>query len=123
MFDALAMHKAVSVENLMIKDESTYFSKTKKILLMFRRIDNGGGKALELRHQRTCDVFFDIVDEDNEGRIPRFQPTPHIIMFSLPYLDLHDQTKEYIYRMIETMLPKAQWDPSMKVSQLKLMEM
>ena len=72
--------------------------------------------TLELRHQRTCDVCFDWAqtsemynsqnDQINSDGIPRtnlFKPN------------------NYIYKMIETMLPKAMVDPEKK--HLRLLEM
>jgi hypothetical protein len=43
-----------------IRDDYRYLKKTKKTLLMFRRMANAElGNKLELRHQRTGDVVFD----------------------------------------------------------------
>ena len=46
-----------------MREDYTYLKKSKKTLLMFRRItksDSDQGTAkLELRHQRTGDVVFD----------------------------------------------------------------
>jgi len=47
-----------------IRDDYTYLRKSKKTLLMFRRISKSGDgenphAKLELRHQRTGDVVFD----------------------------------------------------------------
>lgn len=52
---------------------------------MFRKADPG--TTLELRHQRTSDVVFDICDTD------------------IYEMDLKIQ--DYVYKMIETLLPKA----------------
>ena len=44
-----------------VREDYTYLKKSKKTLLMFRRLskpEDVGGK-LELRHQRTGDVVFD----------------------------------------------------------------
>ena len=46
---------------------------------------------LELRHQRTSDVVFDIIDDKN-------------FKFSIPEF-IERTTKEYVYHMIETLLP------------------
>ena len=71
---------------------------------------------LELRHQRTCDVCFDwgkaaavthrqpdSVNDDQIERTDKFKPF------------------NYLYKMIETMLPKAMVDDKKK--HLRLLEM
>ena len=70
---------------------------------------------LELRHQRTCDVCFDwgqtvspntktdLINNDGMERSDKFKPA------------------NYLYKMIETMLPKAMVDEKKK--HLRLMEM
>jgi len=72
---------------------------SKLTLLMFRR-NEGKQRNLELRHQRTCDALFDLVDDD---------------------LGPYSKTKEYVYRLIETLLPKALYDP--EVPGLRMMEL
>ncbi len=67
------------------KSKSNVFCRTKRTLLLFRKFD---GKQLELRHQRTADIFFDL------------NPTPNMQIMS-------PQMNEQIYSMIETLLPKA----------------
>eukprot|EP01016_Furgasonia_blochmanni_P042977 TRINITY_DN5773_c0_g1_i4.p1 TRINITY_DN5773_c0_g1~~TRINITY_DN5773_c0_g1_i4.p1 ORF type:complete len:378 (+),score=40.53 TRINITY_DN5773_c0_g1_i4:413-1546(+) len=69
-----------------------YFRKTKKVLLMFRRNEGGKEHVLELRHQRTSDVVFDLVKGDTDNDMVVSQ-----------------RCKEYVYKMIETLLPKALW--------------
>ena len=72
--------------------------------------------TLELRHQRTCDVCFDwaSLEKDaypesdlinNDGIIRQDDFKPH----------------NYMYKMIETMLPKAMVDESKK--KIRLLEM
>jgi hypothetical protein len=61
------------------------FCSTKKIMLIFRKV-NPKDDSLELRHQRTCDVAFEVVD---------------------CHWQMTDFLREKIYQMIETMLPKA----------------
>lgn len=58
-----------------------------------------------MRHQRTADVVFDIIDDKN-------------FKFGIPeYID--KTTKEYVYQMIETLLPKAGVDsPAPKLVEL-----
>ena len=73
------------------KSKIDYFCKTKRILLLFRKVislKQLDGKPLELRHQRTPDVFFDISD---------FPSPSHIGL----------RMQEQVYQMIETLLPKA----------------
>lgn len=59
-------------------------------MLMFRK--EAKGKTLELRHQRTCDIFFDL---HNDFEDPE---TPYVV---------DKQAKEQVYKLIETLLPKA----------------
>ena len=42
-----------------VREDYTYLRKSKKTLLMFRRVANDLTSKLELRHQRTGDVVFD----------------------------------------------------------------
>ena len=47
----------VEPNDLIIESGSPYFNSSKKTLLMFRKTSN---EKVELRHQRTCDVVFDM---------------------------------------------------------------
>lgn len=42
-----------------VREDYTYLRKSKKTLLMFRRVASDLTSKLELRHQRTGDVVFD----------------------------------------------------------------
>ena len=59
---------------------------------MFRRLQKKSTSPLELRHQRTCDVCFDFKDQNTSNYKPN----------------------EYIYKLIETLLPKSQIDETTK---------
>lgn len=59
---------------------------------MFRRLQKKAQNPLELRHQRTCDVCFDFKD-------------PNVV---------NAKPHEYIYKMIETLLPKSMVDEQKK---------
>jgi hypothetical protein len=50
----------VQVGDMMASRHYKYLSNGKRTLLMFRKLDKS---QLELRHQRTSDVLFDLVDE------------------------------------------------------------
>ncbi|CAD8065257.1 unnamed protein product [Paramecium primaurelia] len=78
-------------------EDYTYFRKTKRTLLMFRKQSK---QQLELRHQRTGDIFFDVIEKDSQN--------------------LSAIGMEYIYKMIETLLPKAQYKAG---ESLKMMEL
>ncbi|KRX07743.1 hypothetical protein PPERSA_05806 [Pseudocohnilembus persalinus] len=80
--------------------DSKFFRQSKKILLMFRR-QSDKSVQLELRHQRTSDVVFDLVDENQANK-------------------LDDQSQQYVYNMIETLLPKARI--GIENDQFKMME-
>lgn len=56
--EKLSKYEGIEANNLFLQGKSTYFKKTKRTLLMFRKIAEGKDKNLELRHQRTPDVFF-----------------------------------------------------------------
>jgi hypothetical protein len=50
----------IDITKSFICEDSTYIRKSKKTLLIFRRMSDRKAKCnLELRHQRTCDVCFD----------------------------------------------------------------
>lgn len=64
---------------------------------------------MELRHQRTGDIFFDLIaHEDSQSKSVLIQ---RVELSGLGY--------EYIYQMIETLLPKALYKENEK---LKMME-
>lgn len=65
--------------------QSKYFTSSHLTLLMFKKEKHLSTK-IELRHQRTSDAVFDIFDEDQN---PNYYPN------------------NYIYNMIEILLPKA----------------
>jgi len=109
--------RQIDISSSFVHEKSDFIRKTKKTLLIFRRMSQKKAKCtLELRHQRTCDVCFDWAqtsesfnsnnDKINDDKIARtnlFKPN------------------NYIYKMIETMLPKAMVDPNKK--HLRLLEM
>ena len=59
---------------------------------MFRRQQKKSQNPLELRHQRTCDVCFDFKDLN----VQNYKPN------------------EYMYKLIETLLPKSMVDEEKK---------
>jgi hypothetical protein len=64
----------------------SFIAKSHRTLLMMRRTKKeNSGSSLELRHQRTGDVVFDWVDEQDKFKTPQY----------------------YTYKMIETLLPRA----------------
>jgi hypothetical protein len=85
------------LSNLFKKDNYKYFSKSHSTLLIFRKFLDGPKRYLELRHQRSGDAVFDYDYEEGN------------------YKPLH-----YIYRLIEILLPKANYQHN---KPLKLMEM
>jgi hypothetical protein len=74
-----------------IRDDYRYVKKSHKTLLIFRRLAKKSQNPLELRHQRTCDVCFDFKSADS-----KYKPN------------------EYIYKLIETLLPKSAVDEQKK---------
>jgi hypothetical protein len=84
----------------MYMDETyEYFAKSKMTLLIFRKFKPNNQRSLELRHQRTGDAVFDFV----ESSVPFYRPF------------------DYVYRLIEVLLPKANY--SQKNDGLKLLEL
>ena len=75
--------------DLIADEPSQYFNRSKQTLLMFKKVSStytqNNGAKFELRHQRTCDVVFDMPLSLKEKCAP--------------------DTKGYIYNMIETLLP------------------
>jgi hypothetical protein len=89
---------SVDVSPAYMKDASTFIRKSKKTLLIFRRLQKKSLNPLELRHQRTCDVCFDFRDPE----VQNYKPN------------------EYIYKMIETMLPKSMVDEKKHLRMIEL---
>ena len=75
--------KNIVVSPAFVRDDYTYIKKSHKTLLIFRRLLKKSANPLELR---SCDVCFDFKDPKDETN---YKPN------------------EYIYKMIETMLPKT----------------
>ncbi len=65
--------------------DGQYFKQSQRVLYMFRK--HHKTEALELRHQRTSDAFFTIEDDWNLGW----------------------KSMEAVYKMIETLLIKANY--------------
>jgi len=72
--------------------------------------------TLELRHQRTCDVCFDWTSIEKEI----FSSTDLINNDGIPRSD-DFKPNNYMYKMIETMLPKAMVENTRK--HIRLLEM
>lgn len=74
---------------------------------------------MELRHQRTSDVVFDLA---NDGIF--FQLNINQLKFSE---EIKWKINEYVYKMIETLLPKAHYETNNtnneNDSKFKMMEM
>ena len=52
--------RETNIDNSFVQEKSNFIHKSKKTLLIFRRMSNKKACCtLELRHQRTCDVCFD----------------------------------------------------------------
>ena len=82
----------------------------RKVSFLFRLLSTKENKkrSLELRHQRTCDVFFDI---QNDLLYPDGK---EFILDSI--------SKENVYGLIETLLPKAAYNKEHK-RKFKMMEL
>lgn len=73
------------INDIFHKGNSEYFTNSHMTMLMFRKEVNKKA-TIELRHQRTSDVVFDIYDKEN---------------------NVNYSPNEFIYKMIEILLPKA----------------
>jgi hypothetical protein len=86
-----------------VREDYQFLKKTKKTLLIFRRMSQKKAKCtLELRHQRTCDVCFDWAQVEKEMYEANDSINNDGIARSEDFKPLN-----YMYKMIETMLPKA----------------
>jgi hypothetical protein len=111
--------RQIDISSSYVQDSCQFLNKSKKTMLIFRRISNKKAKCtLELRHQRTCDVCFDwgVINKQTgeyaEGdKINNDDLERHS----------HYKPNNYIYKMIETMLPKAMVEDQKK--HLRLLEL
>ena len=76
-----------NLDSIFYQGKSKFFSNSHMTLLFFRK-EKKENDYLELRHQRTNDAVFDYMDEDDNKNY-----TPNL----------------FIYKMIETLLPKARF--------------
>jgi hypothetical protein len=90
------MGKVEDPADIFLKSGSEYFCDSQRVLYMFRKVNKK--ESLELRHQRTSDVFFTIGEDTR----------------------LDWKAKEVVYRMIETLLISANYKEKQP---LKLMEL
>lgn len=86
-----------AANNKRLRTSSAFFRKSKLSMLIFRKRNTGSPDTLELRHQRNPDVVWDCVTYSPEG------------MPSRP---------EFLYDVIETLLPAANYDESKKRGEL-----
>lgn len=89
-----------NINDIFHKGNSEYFTNSHMTLLMFKKEKNNAVK-IELRHQRTSDVVFDIYDKES---------------------NVNYSPNEFIYKMIEILLPKANIpeDPKGKLKMLEI---
>lgn len=107
----------IDITDSFVREDFQFLKKSKKTLLIFRRMSQKKAKCtLELRHQRTCDVCFDWAalsgetygDPVNNDGISRGEES-------------NFKPNNYMYKMIETMLPKAMVDKDKK--HIRLLEL
>jgi hypothetical protein len=58
-FEDVEKTKSQDATPAFVREDYTYLKKSKRTLLMFRRLNPDQSSKLELRHQRTGDVVFD----------------------------------------------------------------
>ncbi len=79
---------------------------------MLRKIDKKSKYQLELRHQRTSDAFFGIYSEKNplcKITFHHFKLFMTSFIFENKILETDKYNSEIVYKMIETLLPKANY--------------
>ena len=97
--------REIDITDSYVYENGMYLRKTKKTLLIFRRISQKKAKCtLELKHQSTCDFCFDWAKSEDHN--PESGTQDLINNDGIKRTDLF-KPNEYIYKMIETMLPKA----------------
>lgn len=77
---------SININPAIVRNDSAYIKSSKKTMLMFRRYSVLKKNPLKLKNQRSCDFVSDWVRQDQ----PNYKPN------------------QYIYQMIETMLPESQ---------------
>lgn len=136
--------RETNIDNSFVLEESNFLRKSKKTLLIFRRMSNKKACCtLELRHQRTCDVCFDwaMVQDSSKDEAAMSKQLHRSLNFSQkkskemqntlntsPLINNDGQARNdlfkpnnYVYKMIETMLPKAMVDEEKK--HIRLLEL
>jgi hypothetical protein len=109
--------REIDISDSFVREDYQFLKKTKKTLLIFRRMSQRKAKCtLELRHQRTCDVCFDWSSVEKEA----YPSSDLINNDGIPRLD-EFKPHNYMYKMIETMLPKAMVEDSRK--KIRLLEL
>lgn len=88
--------KVEDPSTIFLNSSSEFFCESQRVLYMFRKVNKK--ESLELRHQRTSDVFFTIGEDTR----------------------LDWKAKEVVYRMIETLLISANYKDNQP---LRLMEL
>lgn len=137
--------RQTSIDGSFVHEKSNFLRKSKKTLLIFRRMSNKKATCtLELRHQRTCDVCFDwaITSENSKDDASMIKQLHRSLRINGPKMTKEMQNtlaqspsinndgivrndlfkpNNYVYKMIETMLPKAMVDEEKK--QIRLLEL
>ena len=127
--DEIDKTRHTNINDSFVLEKSTFLRKSKKTLLIFRRMSNRKACCtLELRHQRTCDVCFDWAisldnnqDSDTKNTSQEsLSKSAQINRDGIPRTDLY-KPNNYTYKMIETMLPKSMVDEQKK--HIRLLEL
>lgn len=69
----------ICAHSVIFSKKNDYFQSSKKSLLMFRKLAKNKPK-LELRHQRSCDIVFDLYNDykkSNKGMIENINHFPN----------------------------------------------
>lgn len=117
--------REIDITDSFVKEDSNFLKKTKRTLLIFRRVSQKKAKCtLELRHQRTCDVCFDWAFSKDQNEFNSYENDQNKLInedgIERP-ADGSFKPNNYMYKMIETMLPNAMVDPQLK--HIRLLEL
>ena len=111
--------REIDITDSFVKQDYKYLKKSKRTILIFKRTYQKNGKSnIELRHQRTCDVCFDWAKLDSQyqkndtvlaktKKKGSGQSESAIINNDGLVRDDRFRPQTFMYKMIETMLPKA----------------
>lgn len=109
-----------NINNQINRSEYSYFNKSKLSLLIFRKEGE-----IELRHQRNPDCVFDYIRPKLPSKLLRIFIRAYMLNFYyVSFLDEITESKPpFMYNVIETLLPKANYDAETNPYGAKMLEL